>query len=167
MLLDRGGLEILDPGECRALLRQAEVGRIVFTHNALPAIQPVNYVLVGEDIVIRTSRTSRLATGATGTIVAFEIDHFGVGARTGWSVVAVGPARRVSAPGEIAALEKIELRSWVPGQRDQFIRIRPEMLSGRRIPGGPVGVRPDGAAAHDRETALDPDPERDDGSTLV
>jgi nitroimidazol reductase NimA-like FMN-containing flavoprotein (pyridoxamine 5'-phosphate oxidase superfamily) len=134
MQFDRSGLEILGPGECRDLLRRAEVGRIVFTHNALPAIQPVNYVLDGEDIVFRTSRTSRLATAATGTIVAFEIDAVDPRARTGWSVVAVGPARRVSAPGEVAALEKAELRTWAPGQRHQFVRIRPEILSGRRIP---------------------------------
>ncbi|HEU5031792.1 MAG TPA: pyridoxamine 5'-phosphate oxidase family protein [Spirillospora sp.] len=137
MQFDRSGLEILGPEECRALLRHAEVGRIVFTHNALPAIQPVNYLLHGEDIVFRTSRTSRLATAATGTIVAFEIDEVDADARTGWSVVAVGPARRVSAPGEVASLEKIELRTWAPGQRDQFIKIRPEILSGRRIPDRP------------------------------
>ncbi|MEU9023980.1 pyridoxamine 5'-phosphate oxidase family protein [Actinomadura sp. NPDC048394] len=136
MQFDRSGLEILGPGECRDLLRHAEVGRIVFTHNALPAIQPVNYVLDGEDIVFRTSRTSRLATAATGTIVAFEIDEFDVDTRTGWSVVAVGPARRVSAPGEVALLQGIELRTWAPGQRDLLIRVRPEMLSGRRIPDG-------------------------------
>ncbi|MWA03419.1 pyridoxamine 5'-phosphate oxidase family protein [Actinomadura sp. LD22] len=136
MQLDRSGLEILGPDECRDLLRHAEVGRIVFTHNALPAIQPVNYVLYGEDIVFRTSRTSRLATAATGVIVAFEIDEFDVDARTGWSVVVVGPARRVSSPGEAAVLEKIELRAWAPGQRDLFVRVRPEMLSGRRIPDG-------------------------------
>jgi uncharacterized protein len=139
MQFDRSGLEILGPGECRDLLGRAEVGRIVFTHNALPAIQPVNYVLDGEDIVFRTSRTSRLASAATGTIVAFEIDAVDPRARTGWSVVAVGPARRVSAPGEVAALEKAELRTWAPGQRDQFVRIRPEILSGRRIPDGSGG----------------------------
>ncbi|GAA2128650.1 pyridoxamine 5'-phosphate oxidase family protein [Actinomadura napierensis] len=137
MEFDRSGLEVLGPGECRDLLRHAEVGRIVFTHNALPAVQPVNYVLDGEDIVFRTSESSRLATAATGAIVAFEIDDFDTDAQTGWSVVAVGPARRVSAPGQIAALENAELRTWAPGQRDQFIRVRPEMLSGRRISGGP------------------------------
>ena len=134
MQLDRSGLEILGPDECRDLLRHAEVGRIVFTHNALPAIQPVNYVLDGEDIVFRTSRTSRLATAATGTIVAFEIDEFDAATRTGWSVVAVGPARRVSAAGGVTPLEGIDLRTWAPGRRDLFVRIRPEMLSGRRTP---------------------------------
>ena len=160
MQFDRSGLEILGPGECRDLLRHAEVGRIVFTHNALPAIQPVNYVLDGEDIVFRTSRTSRLATAASGAIVAFEIDAFDAGARTGWSVVAIGPARRVSAPGEIAALERLDLRAWAPGQRDQFVRLRPEMLSGRRIPGE------NGVASHDAAMALGLHP-GDNGSALI
>ncbi|MGI5330130.1 pyridoxamine 5'-phosphate oxidase family protein [Actinomadura nitritigenes] len=158
---DRSGLEILGPDECRDLLRHAEVGRIVFTHNALPAIQPVNYVLDGDDVVFRTSRTSRLATAASGTIVAFEIDAFDVGARTGWSVVAIGPARRVSAPGEIAALERLELRTWAPGQRDQFIRLRPEMLSGRRIPGE------SGVASNDAAMALGLPYGGENGSALV
>ncbi|MEU6753517.1 pyridoxamine 5'-phosphate oxidase family protein [Spirillospora sp. NPDC046719] len=160
MQLDRSGLEILGPDECRDLLRHAEVGRIVFTHNALPAIQPVNYVLDGEDVVFRTSRTSRLATAASGAIVAFEIDAFDVGARTGWSVVAIGPARRVSAPGEIAALERLDLRAWAPGERDQFVRLRPEMLSGRRIPGE------NGVASHDAAMALGLHP-GDNGSALI
>ncbi|MFB4300866.1 pyridoxamine 5'-phosphate oxidase family protein [Actinomadura sp. NTSP31] len=160
MELDRSGLEVLAPEECRDLLRHADVGRIVFTHNALPAVQPVNYVLDGDDIVFRTSGSSRLATAATGTIVAFEIDTFDTDARTGWSVVAVGPARRVSAPGEIAALEKAELRTWAPGQRDQFVRIRPEMLSGRRIPDGP------GVAVEDEAQAVDLCRERGKGTVL-
>lgn len=160
MQLDRSGLEILGPDECRDLLRHAEVGRIVFTHNALPAIQPVNYVLDGDDVVFRTSRTSRLATAASGAIVAFEIDAFDVGARTGWSVVAIGPARRVSAPGEIAALERLDLHTWAPGQRDQFVRLRPEMLSGRRIPSR------NGVASHDAAMALGLHP-GDNGSALI
>ena len=133
MQLDHSGLEILEEDECRALLARAEIGRIVFTHHALPAVQPVNFALSGDDIVIRTSRTSRLAKAAADTIVAFEIDEFDTAAKTGWSVVAVGPARHVTDAGDVAALEALSLRSWAPGERDYFIRIRPELITGRRI----------------------------------
>lgn len=133
MQLDQSGLEILDEDECRALLARAEIGRIVFTHQALPAIQPVNFALSDGDIVIRTSRRSRLATAAAGAVVAFEIDEFDTEARTGWSVVAVGHARHVADSADAAALEALPLRSWAPGERDHFIRIRPELLTGRRI----------------------------------
>lgn len=134
MHLDHSGLEILGRDECRALLARATVGRIVFTYHALPAVQPVNYVFNGADIVIRTSRAARLATAATGTIVAFEIDEFDPGTRTGWSVVAVGPARHVADPAELRTLERLPLRTWAPGERDHYICVRPELVSGRRIP---------------------------------
>ena len=135
MQLDQSGLEILDEDECRALLARAAIGRIVFTHHALPAVQPVNFTLSDGDIVIRTSGRSRLATAATGTVVAFEIDEFDAEARAGWSVVAVGIARHVADPADAAALEALPLRTWAPGERDHFIRIRPELLTGRRIGG--------------------------------
>lgn len=135
MHLDDSGMEILGKDECRLLLYQATIGRIVFTHQALPAIQPVNFVLHGGNIVVKASRASRLATAAADAIVAFEVDDVDAGARTGWSVVAVGPAHRATAPTEIAELAQLQLRSWAPGEREEFIVIRPRLISGRRIPG--------------------------------
>lgn len=144
MQVDQSGLEILDEDECRDLLGRAVVGRIVFTHRALPAVQPVNFVVARRDIVIRTSRTSRLATAAADTVVAFEIDDVDTASRTGWSVVVVGRARRVTDPREIAALEALPLDSWAPGRRDVFIRIGSDLVTGRRIGGTrpPDGGRP-------------------------
>ncbi|MFG2004478.1 pyridoxamine 5'-phosphate oxidase family protein [Spirillospora sp. NPDC048911] len=134
MPLDQGGLEILEAEECRSLLRSAVLGRVVFTDRALPAVQPVNFVLSDGDVIIRTGAGSKLAAAARGAIVAFEVDDFDTIARTGWSVVAIGPARTVTDPRELAALRRLPLRSWVPNARDHFIRIRPELLSGRRVP---------------------------------
>ncbi|WP_242894501.1 pyridoxamine 5'-phosphate oxidase family protein [Actinomadura litoris] len=138
MRFDQGGLEILDPDECRALLSRAVIGRIVFTDRALPAVQPVNYVLHGADVVIRTARGSRLARAADDTVVAFEIDDFDAASRTGWSVVAVGRARLVTEHERVAALQGLPLRSWAPGERDHFITVRAELLTGRRIPHTPA-----------------------------
>ncbi|MBO2446111.1 pyridoxamine 5'-phosphate oxidase family protein [Actinomadura barringtoniae] len=136
MRFDQGGLEILGADECRTLLGSAPLGRVVFTDQALPAVQPVNFALLDGDVIIRTSVDSKLSAAAEGAIVAFEVDDFDAAAHTGWSVVAVGEARVVRDPGERAELDALPLRSWAPGERDQFIRIRLEMLRGRRIPGG-------------------------------
>ncbi|MFF5262347.1 pyridoxamine 5'-phosphate oxidase family protein [Actinomadura viridis] len=136
MPFDRGGLEVLDIEECRSLLADAPLGRIVFTDRALPAVQPVNFTLAGGDVVIRTSPSSRLAAAARDAIVAFEIDDFDVAARSGWSVVVVGHARAVTDPGEMALLRSLPLRPWAPGEREHYIRIRPEIISGRRTPDG-------------------------------
>jgi uncharacterized protein len=134
MPYDTGGLEILDPEECRALLAKAPLGRIVFTQRALPAVQPVNFTVDDGDVVIRTGEGSKLAAATRNAIVAFEVDDFDVDSRTGWSVVVVGPARVVSDPEETARLKELPLRPWAPGQRENFIRIRPTLISGRRIP---------------------------------
>ncbi|KAB2352246.1 pyridoxamine 5'-phosphate oxidase family protein [Actinomadura rudentiformis] len=134
MPFDRSGLEILGDAECWALLESAPLGRIVFTDRALPAIQPVNFALCDGDVIIRTSPGSKLAAATRGAIVAFEADHFDTTTRTGWSVVAIGPARTVTDPHELTALQQLPLRPWGPSVHDHFIRIRPEILTGRRIP---------------------------------
>ncbi|ASU81620.1 pyridoxamine 5'-phosphate oxidase family protein [Nocardiopsis gilva YIM 90087] len=131
---DNAGLEILGRDECLRLLAAAPLGRIVFTHNALPAVQPVNFVVYGMDIVIRTSATSRLASATRDTVVAFEVDDFDVDARAGWSVTVVGNGRAVTDPEERADLERLPLHPWAPGDRSHFIRVETKVITGRRIP---------------------------------
>jgi nitroimidazol reductase NimA-like FMN-containing flavoprotein (pyridoxamine 5'-phosphate oxidase superfamily) len=133
MKVDSAGLEVLSPEECLALLASVPIGRIVFTDRALPAVQPVNFHLDGQDIVIRTAIGSKLAAAARNSIVAFEADEFDAEIRTGWSVTAVGPARSASDPQEMIRLMRLPLTPWVPG-RDHFIVMRAEQISGRRIP---------------------------------
>jgi nitroimidazol reductase NimA-like FMN-containing flavoprotein (pyridoxamine 5'-phosphate oxidase superfamily) len=140
MRLDHGGLEILDAEECRSLLAATPLGRIVFTDRALPAVQPVNYVLADGDVVIRTSPGSRLATAAGDAVVAFEIDDFDTASRTGWSVVVVGRARAATGTAELDALRALPLQTWAPGEHDHFIRIHPQLISGRRIPAASAQV---------------------------
>ncbi|MFI0447495.1 pyridoxamine 5'-phosphate oxidase family protein [Actinomadura sp. 6N118] len=135
MRLDHGGLEILAPEDCRALLAATPLGRIVFTDCALPAVQPVNYVLADGNVIIRTSRTSRLATAVHDAVVAFEIDDYDAAARIGWSVVVIGKARGVTDPGDVITLRALALDSWGPGEREHYIRIHPQIISGRRTPG--------------------------------
>jgi len=133
MEFDSGGLEILAPQECMALLRSTPLGRIVFTQQALPAIQPVNYALDGQDVIIRTISGSKLSAATTNSVVAFEIDDFDPDEHCGWSVVIIGQARQVSDPHEITTLASLALHPWAPGLRDQYVRIHPEIITGRRI----------------------------------
>lgn len=133
MNVDSAGLDVLSRQECLALLSSATIGRIVFTDHALPAVQPVTFCLDGEDIVIRTGTGSKLAAATRHTVVAFEIDDFDLPARTGWSVTAVGRAHAVSDPGQIARLSRLPLTAWAPGERNHFIVVRAEQVSGRRI----------------------------------
>jgi nitroimidazol reductase NimA-like FMN-containing flavoprotein (pyridoxamine 5'-phosphate oxidase superfamily) len=131
--LDTSGLEVLSPEECLALAGSVPIGRIVFTERALPAVQPVNFVLDGGCVVIRTTEGTKLAAATRQAIVAFEVDEIDSDTRSGWSVTLVGRAETVRDPVEYARLDRLRLRSWAPGNRHRFIRIRPEFVSGRRL----------------------------------
>ncbi len=133
MNLDMAGLQELSRAECLSLLSTTPIGRVVFTERALPAVQVVNYMLDGEDVVFRTTMGSRLSKAARGSIVAFEADHFDPVTRRGWSVTAVGPAHLVEEPGEVLRLARLPLVPWGPGHHDQLVSIRAELVTGRRL----------------------------------
>ncbi|MEO3811600.1 pyridoxamine 5'-phosphate oxidase family protein [Sphaerisporangium sp. B11E5] len=133
MKLDSAGLRVLSRAECLRLLRTTPIGRIVFTDRALPAVQPVNFHLDGEEIVIRTAVGTKLAIATRRAVVAFEADDIDWESRTGWSVTVVGRARAVTDPGEIRRLETLPLVPWAPGSHDHFIVIMAEQVSGRLI----------------------------------
>lgn len=126
-------LQSLTRGECLRLLASVPIGRIVYTRQALPAVELVNFTLDGGDIVIRTGQGGKLAAAAQGTVVAFEADEVDIACQRGWSVTAVGYSREVTDPDDIARLRQTGPRPWVPGEREHFIRITPGILNGRRL----------------------------------
>ena len=139
------GFRELDRQECLRLLAKVPVGRIVHTRKALPAVLPVNFGLDGDGaVVLRTSAASELARAVDGVVVAFEVDEVDAVTQSGWSVVVTGPARVVTDPGEHERLMRTGPRSWVPSPQEVFVRIEPELVTGRELVGGRslYGVRP-------------------------
>ena len=133
MTLIDNGLEILSPAQCRDLLTRARVGRVAVTVAALPAIFPVNYALLGDDIVFLTGEGTKLRAALERAVVAFQVDHIDEASGSGWSVMAVGIADEITEPIEIKAAEAMDLRPFAAGDRTHFVKIAPEFLSGRRI----------------------------------
>jgi len=131
MYSDGSALRQLTSGDCLRLLAAVPIGRIIYTRQALPAVELVNFALEGGDIIIRTDRSGKLAAAARGAIVAFEADAVDLERRCGWSVTAIGPARAVADAADIARLQQIGLDAWAPGVREHFIRITPQLLNGR------------------------------------
>jgi nitroimidazol reductase NimA-like FMN-containing flavoprotein (pyridoxamine 5'-phosphate oxidase superfamily) len=128
-------LETLPDGECLRLMASAPVGRIVYTRRAMPAVEPVNFALDQGHIVIRTHPGGKLAAAIGHAVVAFEADEFDLTTHTGWSVTIVGTAQEVTDPAEIARLEDIGLATWAPGEHKHFVRIKPGIITGRRLRG--------------------------------
>ncbi|MDF3299122.1 pyridoxamine 5'-phosphate oxidase family protein [Streptomyces tropicalis] len=131
------GFRELQRPECLHLLASAPVGRIVHTRHALPAVLPVNFSLDGDGaVVLRTSASSELVRAIDGAVVAFEADEMDAATRAGWSVVVTGAASVVTDAAEHERLTRSGPRSWVPAPREVFVRIEPELVTGRELVGG-------------------------------
>ena len=126
-------LKQLSREECLRLMASVPVGRIIFTRQALPAVELVNFTFDSGDIIFRTDHSGKLAAATRGAVVAFEADSLDADRRVGWSVTAIGQSQEVTDPDEIGRLEQIGLSSWAPGDREHYIRIAPGILNGRRL----------------------------------
>lgn len=132
MLWDEG-LDLLDEAECLELLGGASIGRVGVSIGALPAIFPVNYVVLDGAIVFRTGAGTKLAAATDNAVIAFEVDSFDPLDQSGWSVLVVGAAGVVTDPVEQDAACRLSLQPWVEGERDHYVRVPVEFVSGRRI----------------------------------
>lgn len=132
--VDRNGFEIMTPDECWTQLSRMPVGRIAFVAAGSPVILPVNYALDGRAVVIRTAIGEKLHAASVGQAVAFEVDSWEPRHRSGWSVLIQGIAEEVEDAATLDRLAALDLRPWADSvERDRWVRIRTEEISGRRL----------------------------------
>jgi len=112
MEVDRNGLEVLDREDCLRLLAGATLGRVGLTSGALPMVLPVNFLLDGDRVLVRTSRGSKLEAALRGAVVAFEADDFHSMHHSGWSVAVTGVASEVSQPADLDAVRQMPIARW-------------------------------------------------------
>ena len=129
------GLELLTEEEALDLAARRPIGRVAVTVGALPAVFPVNFCLIGRDVVFRTSAGTKLDAALKESVVAFQVDDFDAAGHLGWSVMFVGKATELR-PIELSRLEPLPVRAWAHGTRGHVVRIRTEFVSGRRIVSG-------------------------------
>ncbi|MGV9667595.1 pyridoxamine 5'-phosphate oxidase family protein [Nocardia niigatensis] len=129
------GVVDLSRDEAMRLLAAVPFGRVVFTRDALPAIRPVNHIVDGDTIVVRTRLTSRLTSTVradSAVVVAYEADDIDPITRLGWSVVVTGIARTVADPERAARYEAL-VSPWVDGVMDTVVAIEPTLVTGIRL----------------------------------
>ena len=135
-------VEVLDEPACLSLIAGGGVGRIGYTSRFGPAVVPVNYHLYERTIVFRTglhsSMVEDLRTGIADAEfnVAFEIDEIQRDTQEGWSVLIQGPAHFVDTQEELAPLARLGVQPWSGGSKEQFMRVIPIHITGRRIQRG-------------------------------
>jgi nitroimidazol reductase NimA-like FMN-containing flavoprotein (pyridoxamine 5'-phosphate oxidase superfamily) len=131
---DRNGLEVLGRAESLRLLSGSSLGRLAVTIGALPVILPVNFLLDGDRILIRTSPGTKLDAATQDAVVAFEVDHVDPFAHSGWSVCVTGTARELTDRDDLARVSRLPLAHWAPRGGDHVVTMSTELVTGRRIP---------------------------------
>ncbi|WP_017615814.1 pyridoxamine 5'-phosphate oxidase family protein [Nocardiopsis salina] len=132
---DDARFTVLERQTCYNLLASHDIGRVAFTieGDAAPTILPVNYALMHDTIVFRSTLAGTIMRFARG-YAAFQVDHFDEERREGWSVLASGRCRWVRDSGELARIPQGRLpKPWAEGDRDQVLKITPGRVTGRRI----------------------------------
>ncbi|MCU4749714.1 MULTISPECIES: helix-turn-helix domain-containing protein [unclassified Streptomyces] len=124
----------LSEQECRDRLSGHGVGRVALYTEHGPAVVPVNYTAVDGSVVYRTAHGSTPGQ-AVGQEVAFEVDRIDEAMSEGWSVLLVGHAIQAGATAEGSRDLEEEAGSapWAGGEREVWVRIEPERITGRRI----------------------------------
>ncbi|MEJ1178875.1 MULTISPECIES: pyridoxamine 5'-phosphate oxidase family protein [unclassified Pseudarthrobacter] len=121
----------LDDEQSWQLLDATKHGRLVVSVAGEPDIFPVNYLTSDRKIYLRTAPGNKLAQLTINSRVLFETD--GVLSDEAWSVVLRGTARVLTNSSELAAVEELGLKSWVPTLKDFYVEIVPTSLSGRHF----------------------------------
>ena len=135
MWIDQRGSEVRDRTECQHLLTQRAggIGRFGLSVASQVVIVPVNYQMIGQDVLIRVGPGDVLDAAWAAMIVAFEVDDVAGDAVTAWSVLVQGLATEL----DVHQVEQARTRPvvpLVPEPGNAFVRIRTGVLSGRRFP---------------------------------
>ena len=123
-------LELSDEQSWR-LLEGTKHGRLVVSVAGEPDIFPVNYVSSNGKLYLRTAPGNKLAQLTINSAVLFEAD--GILSDEAWSVVLRGRARVLSNSAELAEVEELGLKSWVPTLKDFYVEIEPVAITGRHF----------------------------------
>ena len=122
--------ERLDVPECLHLLRTGGVGRVAWQDNAEGlTVLPVNYRVIGDSVVFRTSAASTLARLTRPTRVAFQVDEIDHATAVGWSVLVRGMS---------GTCKVRDVVSFLPRDPAIGVAVRIEEVTGRVMSGNPV-----------------------------
>ena len=123
----------LNAEDCVDLLRGQHVGRVaVVTRAGWPLIRPVDYVFDerSRSVVFRSRPGSKLHALSHSDRASFEIDS-GADTSATWSVIVTGVVETITRPPEIERLERLDLDTRVAAEPSTWLRIRPNVVSGR------------------------------------
>jgi nitroimidazol reductase NimA-like FMN-containing flavoprotein (pyridoxamine 5'-phosphate oxidase superfamily) len=129
------GVAVLSDHECWDLMAGVALGRMVTSVDGQPEIFPVNFVVQHRTVLFRTAKGTKLVSAAINNRVLFEVDDHNVA--EGWSVIVKGRARSLRTDEEVDEAERAQLLPWTSSEKTHYVRVVPEMVTGRRFRFGP------------------------------
>jgi uncharacterized protein len=127
----------LTRSECLRLLAATGIGRVAVTVPGWdhPVIRPVNYVFdeSSQCVLLRSALGAKLYALLRSARPAFEVDGIDHTEGVGWSVIIVGVCEEITDAGELRRIEGLGLEPFAPGRDGHWMRIRTNVVSGRRI----------------------------------
>jgi nitroimidazol reductase NimA-like FMN-containing flavoprotein (pyridoxamine 5'-phosphate oxidase superfamily) len=129
-------LQAMSRQECESLIGQGGIGRVLFVEPRGPAAFPVNYKVLGGDIVFRTAPAPAFEKSLEDGRISFEVDRIDDALSEGWSVLVSGRGYVISDSAELAEAQAAGISPWAGGERDVFVRVVAEEVTGRRIRAG-------------------------------
>lgn len=127
-------VEELSVNACWALLRTTTVGRLAVWVDDHPDIFPLNYVVDHGTLVFRSREGTKAFAALSGAPVALEADGYEASTSQAWSVVVKGRAGAISQDQDLMDTVGLPLFPWQAGEKNRFIRIHPDLATGRRFP---------------------------------
>ena len=129
-------LELLDRATCLGLLAGIDVGRVAWAEGGSAGgtimVFPLNFVVDGDEIVMRTSSDVICAQVAAKHRLTFQADDFEPAIRCGWTVLASGPVEVVTEPAEVERLAGL-VHPWRGESNLRVLRLHVESMTGRRL----------------------------------
>ena len=124
---------VLYHADCLSLLAAGSLGRVIFTVEALPAVEPVTFILDGDTVVFRARAGSSVSEGTRNDIVAFQVDDIEMnqGDDRWWTVTVTGRSEIVTDPVEVNRLATLPLASPAI-EHAHFVVIRIDVIQGWR-----------------------------------
>jgi transcriptional regulator with XRE-family HTH domain len=126
-------LEVLTEAECQAYIRPGGIGRFLYSADRGPVAIPVNYAVLDDAVVFRTDDDTAAAGAVSQPKVSFDVDHIDNVLSEGWSVLISGTATILTRPGDLRAAAGLDIEPWPGGERNAYIRLEPDEVTGRRI----------------------------------
>ena len=134
-MTDSAELQELSVEECWRLATSVGVCRIAWTAPDGPTLVPVNHVVDGHSVWIRTSAYSQLVREVDDARVALLVDEIDTSTQLGWSVQLRGTAEVHYHPDAVPAGIR-ELDTWAPGAKPYWLQVHVKDVTGRRLVAG-------------------------------